>query len=239
MSQLRASTADRRSGFTLVELLVVIAVIGILIALLLPAVQMARETARRSSCLNNQKQIALALLNYHDVYKSLSPGALAAWGHSWGAHILPQLEQQPLADTILWGEGGHENANWYDSNPASLALQNLSRARVFVFRCPSQPGPETEDWVISDRFKTNYLGNAGSNVTIDDLAEPPEIDMTRSNGVLLAIECSSPWRTIRIADITDGLSNTFLIGESIYASTTAEGCDFCHRFQLYHPAFDT
>ncbi len=229
--------SGRRGGFTLVELLVVIAIIGILIALLLPAVQAAREAARRSRCKNNQKQIALALINYHDTCRSYPPGIVAGWGHSWGANILHQLEQAPLADTIQWGEEG----NWYDTDPVSLALQNLARARIPGFRCPSQPGPDSADWVITDRFRTNYLGNAGSDVTIDDFASPPgsQIDMTDSNGVLLANRCNNPWRTISLRDITDGTSNTFLIGETIYASSVSEGCDFCHRFYLYHPAFDT
>ncbi|NUQ61667.1 MAG: DUF1559 domain-containing protein [Pirellulales bacterium] len=226
-----------RRGFTLVELLVVIAIIGTLVALLLPAVQSARESARRTQCINNEKQIALALHNYHDVYHSFPPGTLAGWGHSWAAHILPQLEQRPLFDTIDWGDVG----NWYDTDPVSLALQNLARARISVFRCPSQPGPDSDNHVISDRFRTNYVANAGSDVTIDDVANPPgsQTDMTNSNGVLLANLCWNPWRTTSLRDITDGTSNTLMIGEAIYASTIPEGCDFCHRFYLYHPEFDT
>jgi hypothetical protein len=203
----------------------------------LPAVQAARESARRTQCTNNEKQIALALHNYHDSFKSYPPGAIAGWGHSWAAYILPQIEQTPRYSTIDWGEAG----NWYDTDPISLALQDAARARIPIFRCPSQPGPESENWIITDRFRTNYLGNAGGDTTIDDFANPPgsQIDMATSNGVLLANFCYDPWRTIAIRDIKDGTSNTFLIGEAVYASTIAEGCDFCHRFYLYHPEFDT
>ena len=96
-----------RRGFTLVELLVVIAIIGVLVALLLPAVQMAREAARRSSCGNNLKQIGLAIHNYHDTIRRLPPGDLWRWADTTVvnrggglAHILPQMEQKPVYDAI-------------------------------------------------------------------------------------------------------------------------------------------
>lgn len=235
MSARHARRRQRSPGFTLVELLVVITIIGILIALLLPAVQAAREAARRTGCTNNVKQLALALHNYHSISGSFPPGIVGGWGHSWGANILPQLEQKPLADTIFWGDRG----NWYDSDPVSLSLQNLARARISGFRCPSQSGSLSENWVISNRFKTNYLCNAGSNVMIDDFASSPTVDMSRSNGVVLANYCTNAWQTVQIGDIRDGTSNTLLVGEAIYAGNKADGCDFCHRFYLYHPEFDT
>jgi prepilin-type N-terminal cleavage/methylation domain-containing protein len=229
-----------RSAFTLVELLVVITIIGILIALLLPAVQAARESARQMRCTNNQKQLGLALHNYHAAFGVFPPGAYAGWGESWGAAILPYLEQIALYDTISWGKGDYTS-----SDPPSLALQKLASARVNLFRCPSQPGPESEFLWIDNRYRSNYLGNAGSDVTIDNISHDPSvIDMTRSNGVLLVslcnASCSEPiiWRTIGAHEITDGMSNTFLLGEAIYASEPSEGCIDCHRFALSHPEFN-
>jgi prepilin-type N-terminal cleavage/methylation domain-containing protein len=103
-----------RRAFTLVELLVVIAIIGVLVALLLPAVQAAREAARRASCGNNLKQYGLALHNYHDVYKTLPPGGLWAvqnedWHRacpSWQGRIMPFAEQQVIYDRINWNFRG-------------------------------------------------------------------------------------------------------------------------------------
>jgi prepilin-type N-terminal cleavage/methylation domain-containing protein len=232
----RSLSRSRRRGFTLVELLVVIAIIGILVSLLLPAVQAAREAARRMSCSNNERQITIALLNYHDSFKAFPPGAIAGWGHSWAANILPQLEQQALSEGIPWGDA----PNWYDTDPDSLYVQNLARTQLSVFRCPSQPGPKEMSWSgITDRYITNYLGNAGGDAAVDDFAPPPQIDMSRSNGVMFANHCFSSWRTTRMADILDGTSSTFLIGEGIHAATMSEGCCFCHRFYMYHPEFDT
>ena len=228
----RAFSLRRRPGFTLVELLVVITVIGVLISLLLPAVQSSRESARRMQCTNNEKQLALALHEYHVTFNSFPPGVYCGWGESWGAAILPYLEQTPLYGTISWGNG-----NWWDTDPASVALQKLATRRIPVFRCPSQAGPDSEDWILPNRYRTNYLGNAGSNVTTDELADASVIDMTRSDGVLLVNLCCNGWRGIGINEITDGTSNTFLLGEAIYASTLADGCDFCVRFSLFHPEF--
>lgn len=146
---------NRGRGFTLVELLVVIAIIGILVSLLLPAVQSAREAARRMSCSNNERQITIALLNYHDTFKSFPPGTIGGWGHSWAANILPQLEQQALSEGIPWADA----PNWYDTDPDSLYVQNLARTQLPVFRCPSQPGPKQMSWSgITDRYITELFG---------------------------------------------------------------------------------
>ncbi|HLA83485.1 MAG TPA: DUF1559 domain-containing protein [Thermoguttaceae bacterium] len=236
----RGRARGRPKAFTLVELLVVIAIIGVLIALLLPAVQAAREAARRSACTNNQRQLALALCNYESSFQEFPPGLLVGWGYSWGAFILPGVEAKAVADTIPrpWSELGEPTG----SSAADVAVQNLAKAPLPMFRCPSQPGNESETanvGGIAGRHKCNYVGCSGWNATTPDYATGTEIDMSKSNGMFLVTTCGDPWDVIQMRDVTDGLSNTFLLGESIYASTTKDGCTLCHRFSAYHPEFDT
>jgi prepilin-type N-terminal cleavage/methylation domain-containing protein len=120
--------SQQSRGFTLVELLVVIAIIGLLVALLLPAIQSAREAARRTTCTNNLKQIALALLNYHEVQGQFPLGAYAAVkedhpaeedGLGWATQILPQLEEQPLYDKLNNNIiPGYQGKPWITNHPS-------------------------------------------------------------------------------------------------------------------------
>src|SRR5262245_56531945 len=146
----------RKRGFTLVELLVVIAIIGVLVALLLPAVQAAREAARRMQCSNHLKQIGLALQNYHDVYNSLPFGARARFvntthtnpknqfaGPSWSAGILPFCEQQPLADLIEAAEVRSPDLTDLTRVNTRVA-SNVHNQKIPWMLCPSSPLPQTE-----------------------------------------------------------------------------------------------
>lgn len=197
----------RHSGFTLVELLVVIAIIGILIALLLPAIQAAREAARRSQCTNNLKQLGLALHNYHDTYILLPPAFLtkyvgttatsSCWG--WGAFVLPFMEQQALSDVVQPGQGTLFDAT---NDPIRRAAMQVGLA---AYTCPSdirKPNGTNPCRMINNYEigASNYVANNSSDDYL--AADDPDI-----GGVFI------PDHSIRLDDIFDGLSNTIALGE--------------------------
>jgi prepilin-type N-terminal cleavage/methylation domain-containing protein len=147
----------RKRGFTLVELLVVIAIIGVLVALLLPAVQAAREAARRMQCSNHLKQIGLGLQNYHDTFDSLPYGARARYvqtssraptnnrpGPSWYVGILPFCEQKPLSDLIEQAMVGAGADPTDPTNVAGRVLFHAKDQKIAWMLCPSSPLPQTE-----------------------------------------------------------------------------------------------
>ena len=225
------SPMSRRQGFTLIELLVVIAIIAILIALLLPAVQQAREAARRTQCRNNLKQIGLGLHNYHESYNTFPPGYVAKipnlqtssergmW--AWGMLILPQIDQAPLYNTLGGG------TTWLDVVVATAAGRSALQTPLTVFRCPSDTGPALNNFdntlagnemtgAFYSRFVTdgttkipiatsNYLMcmNAGDSTT------PAVFPSQYGPALGVGFQNSS----IRFRDITDGSSNTFAVGE--------------------------
>lgn len=180
------------SGFTLVELLVVIAIIGILVALLLPAVQAAREAARRMSCGNNLKQIGLAFHNYHDTYKTFPPSYLEGngwqetkWG--WGAMILPFMEQQPLFDNLT----SNRNAT-QALRPGNQAEQQV---HLGVYRCPSDAG------LPRGRMNGRFSNGAPSNYVVSESVAAYNWN-----------HATNPY-SHSMADIIDGTANTMLVGE--------------------------
>ncbi|MES1213629.1 MAG: DUF1559 domain-containing protein [Singulisphaera sp.] len=191
-------------GFTLVEVLVVIAIIGLLVAILLPAVQMARESGRRAQCFNNLKQIGLALVSYHDTFGSLPPGYVSKFdgsgndtgpGWGWGSLILPQLEQTPIYGVI------HFNL------PIEHANNGVRVAHIATYLCPSdEVSPSWTAWTrdnlgnpivkICDVAPSNYVAMFGST--------EPGVD---GDGLFYRNSA------VRFSDITDGLAQTIAIGE--------------------------
>ena len=191
----------RRRAFTLIELLVVIAIIAVLISLLLPAVQSAREAARRAQCVNNLKQIGLAMHNYHSSNGSFPMAVTRAYSDvgvqtDWGTFgalglMLPYLEQGPLYTSInfswnLWqGRGNIVNLTAWQS-------------RVSAFECPS-------DGLVGQQNTNNYFGSVGTTVGFRSNAE--------STGIF------SFSRTHGIESITDGTSNTIAYAEALVSTT--------------------
>ncbi len=215
----------RQRGFTLIELLVVIAIIAILIALLLPAVQQAREAARRTQCKNNLKQIVLAIHNYHDIFNAFPMGDAGrfngndvipnyeSWG--WPAAILPQIEQANLFNNI-----------GVNTRTLSEALQSVTtngaRDQLFpglpAFQCPSDTtGERLQAGMTRQHFgggvsgtptswrppTTNYIGMIG----IADTRVPNDLNDRRPRGMFFRLG------KMRFRDITDGTSNTIFVGE--------------------------
>jgi len=198
----------KRAGFTLVELLVVIAIIGILVGLLLPAVQQAREAARRMSCSSNMRQLALATLNYESAFKVLPPG----WnthGTFWSSMILPQMEQTTLFQSLVFAENGI--GNW--DNAASPNYR-ACQTPISLFQCPSCPNLAARDYNdIRLRVPVSYRANGGSRISSDDastrtIANTQSFEETNLDGAMFG--CSR----IRLRDFVDGQSRTVLFGES-------------------------
>ncbi len=204
-------------GFTLIELLVVIAIIGVLVGLLLPAVQQAREAARRSACTNNVKQIGLALHNYVDANKELPPSAVKAtaaqtdpaW--AWSAVCLPYLEELALYDDL-------RISTLQPSDLPGIGAAAGLGTRLAAFRCPSDTPPrETSPRKLSGGQEfglSNYPGVNSSSVetrlwggsgTLDGVFGSPQ-PISKPLGVAVV-----PPRKFK--DITDGLSSTLMVGE--------------------------
>jgi prepilin-type N-terminal cleavage/methylation domain-containing protein/prepilin-type processing-associated H-X9-DG protein len=188
---------SKRRGLTLIELLVVVAIIAVLIGLLLPAVQKIREAASRLQCLNNLKQLGLALHHYQDVNGTFPPGQVRApyarWkvNHGWAVFILPYIEQQTLSDAYHWEQALAAPANQF---VVARPLKN--------FWCPSAPEQDRYDWTHG------LFHSYGGKGACGDYAPTWGVDPILTNPGVLVPNC-----TTKMTDITDGSSNTILLTE--------------------------
>ncbi|QDU25411.1 hypothetical protein ETAA8_04790 [Anatilimnocola aggregata] len=187
------------SGFTLVELLVVIAIIGVLVALLLPAVQAARESARRTQCANNLKQFGLSFQNHHDTYGRLPsaggnstgnpPTDRREWG--WGYEVLPYIEQRPL----------FENSN--DTLVRSTVLKS--------YVCPTRRQPK----LFNGTSRSDYAGNGATRADSDGATGP----VAKCDALSSAFKSGK----VRLGEVTDGTANVVLLGEKLVNRPTMGG----------------
>jgi prepilin-type N-terminal cleavage/methylation domain-containing protein len=203
-------SSRKRPGFTLVELLVVIAIIGILVALLLPAVQSAREAARRMQCSNNLKQLGIALHNHHDTFKSFPPGnfvringtTLSGYGWTWHVKLLPFIEQGGLYDRV--SSIVDTDTDQWDDPRQLLAGRDT---KLTFFQCPSHPNPGSVNPNKNGYQLSTYNGVCG-NTTFnnDQLDEETDVGYA-GNGIFFMNS------HVRMADVVDGTSNTFIVAE--------------------------
>lgn len=242
-------------GFTLVELLVVIAIIGLLVGLLLPAVQMAREAARRISCSNNLKQLGLALHNYEGSFRML-PISIGPWpdgrptpqrnGKGWIVSILPQLEQSAIYEQLSIGfDGDFFSGNgMFDPRlrttlqliPSSLRCPSDSSAGVLTIRQPEFLGIPVGVTSYQGVLGDIQLGGTRSR----HVGTLPDVhNLANCNGLFFRLSYQNPQR---FASVTDGLSHTFMVGEGVAAHNSRSMAYYangdwasCHAPPNYFP----
>lgn len=214
----------RRRGFTLIELLVVIAIIAILIALLLPAVQQAREAARRSQCKNNLKQLGLALHNYHDTVNCFphnsvqyATNSTGGCGPSWFVRILPYLDQAPAFNKMDFTT----LSDWTKQYGTHVNEAVCIQLKVPSLRCPSSPCPDlvtASATGLKNVMVADYAGITGSyyqggstSVVTSPINNHSTYGSVVFNGIITHVGGNG--RSVKMKDITDGTSNTIMVGE--------------------------
>ncbi len=242
------SYRPRRGGFTLIELLVVIAIIGILVALLLPAVQAAREAARRTQCVNNLKQLGLAIHNYHDSFKTFPPGHIScntfpnactggvnlngSWLTMWAIAILPYIEQQPLADKY-----NNNLVNW------NLANRPVIQTFVAAYTCPSdintralavpESGPASTAAVNAPYAPGSYAAVSGVTAVRGGQNWDEGNPAPGTNKGILHVNYPNGATVERIADLTDGSSRTLMVGERHTISRNRRRIFWAYSYPAY------
>src|SRR5262245_39074525 len=223
----RDGQSQLRPAFTLVELLVVVSIIGILVAILLPAVQMARESSRASACRNNLRQVGIALWNYETAHRHFVKGAgsrydrllspVAMFGLSWWADTLPHLEGRNVADRL---DRTGANTGWAYLNAHNGELAN-GFGPAFWF-CPSSA---VDRFVKSGDYQIacpSYSGISGAT-NHDGFFEPRVSRCCRSEGQISAGGVLVPNDIVRAQEITDGLAKTLIVGEQSDVAYTQTG----------------
>ncbi|MFM7070570.1 MAG: DUF1559 domain-containing protein [Planctomycetota bacterium] len=211
-----------RRGFTLVELLVVIAIIGVLVALLLPAVQAAREAARRTKCTNNLKQWALAIHNHHDSLQRFPYGstndAHVNRRKTWVMFVWPYMEQNAMADK------GDLSVPFYNP-PYTIygTLNGLCGLRVAAYLCPSDTGTIDQSSGTYQRTRGNYMVNWGNALYDDTRALPTGTVSPSTTGPFYHLNGNRATPgVVGMQNITDGTSNTLLLSESLIAKVATD-----------------
>lgn len=230
----------KASGFTLIELLVTIGIIGILVALLLPAVQATREASRKASCGNNSKQFALAIQNYHAAFKTFPPGSYHATptSFSWGmvSQVLPFLEQAGKFASIDFSQ---PHCGQHIKDLQTIGAADPSSEPISSLLCPSDPasgqsllsgptGPLPFSGDVGVLYPVNYMGMAGSN--------DPDISstftacggITNGNGIFFSRS------KIKFRDLLDGSSHTILFGERSIPRNLGWGWPICGGHECEH-----
>jgi len=246
----RSSRPSRAKGFTLIELLVVIAIIAVLIALLLPAVQQAREAARRSQCKNNFKQIGLAIHNYADVHSILPPGTIAPGrsycdqlgtqgdqirNHTMHELILPFVDQSAIYNGIDFNRpsGPAKHATGCTGMSTTPTAQSVLNRRLAVYRCPSDgfadfrnsPTPSDTAYAMVNAYRTSY-GLISRSTELVGAASL--FNYTADPNTLKGIFGDNG--SGRLRDATDGLSNTIFLIESPFQKTSVSYGPFWNQY---------
>lgn len=207
-----------RRGITLIELLIVIAIIGVLVSLLLAAVQRVRDSAYRADCLNNLRQIGFALQNYHDTHKTFPPGCSYLNGSapypfmSWHTRLLAFIEQQALWEQT---QQAFAQDRWFQNVPPHTGFRTLMR----LYSCPADSRGRGGISVLN-AAPTSYLGNEG-------------LDLYARNGVLYIDS------QVSLADVTDGASNTLAVGERPSSAQGDLGWWYAGQGQINDGSCDT